>query len=116
MRFTAHRSDVDALRAVRDFSSVRRLAWFNSGFMGAETRGGELVLSDLRMGAAPDYAFRFAVAEHAGAGWRPIAPVDVDRRQSARALKLLWKRLRGEKIDQAAIEDAAGMPPTSASK
>lgn len=110
MRFVAHRSDIDALRAARDFSSVRRLAWFNSGFMGAEARGGELILSDLRMGAAPHYAFRFAVAEHAGSGWRPIAPVDVSRRQSARALKQWWKRLRGERPDPA----LAGQPDKAA--
>ena len=68
------------------------------------------------MGAAPDYAFRFAVARDAGAGWRPIVPVDVNRRQSARALKLLWKRLRGETIDQAAIESPGDTPATRASK
>jgi inner membrane protein len=99
MRFDAYPSDVAALHAVRGFPSVRRLAWFNHGFMQAQARGDELVLADLRMGAAPDYAFRFAVAERAGSGWRPILPIDVDRRQSAKALKQLWQRLRGEAPD-----------------
>jgi inner membrane protein len=104
MRFAAHRSDVAALQAVRDFPSVRRLAWFNHGFMQARVRGRELVLADLRMGSEPDYAFRFAVAERDGSGWRSLAPVDVDRRQTAKALKLMWKHLRGEPIDPADIE------------
>ena len=110
MRFDAHRSDVAALHAVRDFPRVRRLVWFNHGFMQARVRGRELVLADLRMGAAPEYAFRFAVAEGVGTGWRPILPVDVDRRQASKALKLLWKRLRGEKPDPAGFDppDAAG--------
>jgi inner membrane protein len=94
MRFVPHRSDVDALRAVRDLPGVRRLAWFNHGFMAAETRGDELILSDLRMGAAPHYAFGFVVADRAGAsGWRGVPPIDADRRQTVQAIKMLWRRL-----------------------
>ena len=94
MRFVPHRSDVYALHAVRDLPGVRRLAWFNHGFMAAETRGDELILSDLRMGAAPHYAFGFVVADRAGAGgWRGVPPVDADRRQTVQAIKMLWRRL-----------------------
>lgn len=94
MHFVPHRSDVDALRAVRDFPGVRRLEWFNHGFMSVETRGDELILNDLRMGAAPDYAFRFVVAERTGAAaWRAVPPIDANRRQTAQAIKMLWRRL-----------------------
>jgi inner membrane protein len=61
MAFRAHRSDVDAL--------VARLLWFNHHFAKAEVVDGRLVLSDLRMGAEPDYTFRFAVAARDGKGW-----------------------------------------------
>jgi inner membrane protein len=104
MRFRAHRSDVAALAAARGIPAVERLLWFDHGFAKAEVRDGTLVLSDLRMGSEPDYAFRFAVAEREGSGWRSLAPVDVDRRQAAKALKLMWKHLRGEPIDPADME------------
>jgi inner membrane protein len=94
MSFHAYRSDVAALDAARGIPAVARLLWFNHGFMGAETRGDELILNDLRMGAAPDYAFRFVVAERTGAAaWRAVPPVDANRRQTAQAIKMLWRRL-----------------------
>src|SRR5690606_7585113 len=56
------RERVAALDALRGAPAVERLAWFNRGFMRAREVGGELVLSDLRMGHEPDYVFNFAVA------------------------------------------------------
>ena len=77
MAFRRYRSDVDALRDVQALPAVRELTWFNHGFMKAERREGQLVLSDLRMGAEPDYTFRFAVAMGGPDGWREIHPGQV---------------------------------------
>lgn len=94
MRFVAYRSDVQALQAVAGYGAVRRLRWFNRGFMKAEQRGGELVLSDLRMGAEPDYSFRFAVARREGAGWREIPPRQLQWPwAAARRLGDMWGRI-----------------------
>lgn len=77
IRFQAYPSDTAALAEVGNLPSVRELAWFNHGFMKAEQRDGRLVLSDLRMGAEPDYVFRFAVAEADGAGgWHALDRVE----------------------------------------
>lgn len=103
MRFRPYRSDVAALEAVRTSPSVARVLWFNHGFAKAEVRGGELLLSDLRMGMEPDYAFRFAMAVRDGAGWRAIPPVDANRRQTRQALRMLWQRLRDGRPVQAAV-------------
>ena len=68
----------------------------NRGFVKAEVRDGQLVLSDLRMGAEPDYGFRFAVAERdgSGGGWRPMAPEQLEWPWSARRrLGELWQRI-----------------------
>ena len=62
MRFRRYRSEVAALDAVRTAPSVARVLWFNRDFAKAELRGDELLLSDLRMGMEPDYAFSFAMA------------------------------------------------------
>lgn len=102
MRFEAHTNDVAALQAVRDLPAVRRLDWFNSGFMRARIQphgqGETLVLSDLRMGAEPDYSFNFAVAQRHGSAWQAMAPVSVPglrltREAVASALRQQWWRI-----------------------
>ncbi|GAB3729016.1 metal-dependent hydrolase [Luteimonas pelagia] len=83
-----------ALAVVDATEAVARLRCFNHGFMKPQVRDGRLVLSDLRMGAEPDYTFNFAVAERHGAAWRPIPPEqlrwpwEVERR-----LAVMWNRI-----------------------
>lgn len=87
MRFTAYRSDVEALQASAHLPAVQRLAWFNRGFMGAEVIDGTLRLSDLRMGNEPDYFFRFDVAQRTDTGWASIPPAQAPM---ARDLGSTW--------------------------
>lgn len=93
MAFTGYPSNVQALAQAGDVPAVRRLAWFNHGFMRARTQASELVLSDLRMGSEPAYVFNFAVAR-GGPPWRAIPPrqVEVDLGAS-RSLRLTWQRM-----------------------
>ncbi|WP_313255732.1 metal-dependent hydrolase [Stenotrophomonas acidaminiphila] len=74
MRFSGYPSNVQALRQAQSIPAVARLQWFNRGFMRAQVRDGELVLSDLRMGLEPDYNFSFAVAREQGGRWEAIPP------------------------------------------
>ncbi len=93
MRFRAHTSDVDALRAVADYKAVVRLRWFNHGFMKAQERDGTLILSDLRMGFEPDYIFNFAVAQRNSPTWREIPPQQLQWPWSAAGrLREVWNR------------------------
>jgi inner membrane protein len=97
MRLRAYSSDIAALGAVGNYPAVARLRWFNHGFMKAQLRDGRLVLSDLRMGAEPDYSFNFAVAEPRGGGWREIEPAQVRWPWDARRrLAGLWERIWNE--------------------
>nr|WP_295375028.1 metal-dependent hydrolase [Pseudoxanthomonas sp.] len=76
MAFRGYPSQVQALAEARDVPAVRRLQWFNRGFMRARVRGdGTLVLSDLRMGLEPDYTFSFEVARRRDDRWLAIPPV-----------------------------------------
>lgn len=93
IQFQRHRSDAVALEATRRFPAVARLLWFNHHFVKAEVIGDRLVLSDLRMGAEPDYTFRFEVAARDRDGWRAIPPEDPQWRQTRRVLGLLWRRI-----------------------
>lgn len=94
IRFRRHASDVQAFGDAGGVAAVRRLAWFNHGFMKARVQDGRLLLSDLRMGAEPDYSFTFAVAERDGEGWRAIPPEqlrwDLPRGDQ---LAVMWERI-----------------------
>ena len=87
--------------------------------MKAEERDGKAVLSDLRMGAEPDYSFRFIVAERAGDGWREVRPEQAAwpwqaRRRLAQMWERIWVQPAGERQAAEATSEAA--PATSASK
>lgn len=94
MHFHAYRSDNGALQRVANYPAVEKLMWFSHGFMKSETRDGRLVLSDLRMGAEPDYSFRFAVAQASGDGWR-ATPVEQLKWPWAASRRLpdMWRRI-----------------------
>lgn len=116
MQLHGYPSDTAALQAARDLPAVRRLRWFNHGFMSAQVHDGQLQLADLRMGQAPDYTFRFAVAVRDADSWRAIPPVDPNRQQLSKALRMLWQRWRDGQPVHAAFGKSATTPATSASK
>ncbi|MGB3871161.1 MAG: metal-dependent hydrolase [Stenotrophomonas sp.] len=101
MHFDGHPSNVQALRQAAGLPAVARLQWFNRGFMRAQVQGGELVLSDLRMGLEPDYNFSFAVARERDGGWEAVTPRQlrpVYREQGGGVLleqrmKQMWERI-----------------------
>ena len=94
MRFRAQVSDISALREVADYNAVARLRWFNRGFMKAQERGGQLIVSDLRMGFEPDYIFNFAVAKREGSTWREIPPQQLQWPwDAAGRLREVWTRI-----------------------
>jgi len=94
IRFHAFASDVDALSQVSDLPAVLRLRWFDRGFMKAQLRDDLLVLSDLRMGAEPDYSFNFAVARRGEGGLTEIPPQQLAFPwQARRRLAQMWERI-----------------------
>ena len=100
MRFRRHPSDIAALQAVSGFAKVERLRWFNHGFMKAQERDGRLVLSDLRMGAEPDYIFNFVVARRNSPTWREIPVEQLDWPwNAAERLGGMWERIWVEPAD-----------------
>ena len=118
MVFRGYPSNVEALRAAQGIAAVQRLDWFNHGFQKAQVRDGVLVLSDLRMGAEPDYTFNFAVAERDGNGWRAIPPEQLRWPwQATRRLTAMWQRIWTQPpMAQAAAGKPVATPAASASK
>ena len=105
MHFTAHRGDPEALAVAHTVPAGARLLWFNHHFAKAEVRAGQLVLTDLRMGAEPDYSFRFAIARREGAQWRAVPPQQLRWPwQARRRLGDMWVRIWRD--PHAAVEGA----------
>lgn len=113
MRLREYPSDVQSLTQVFDYPGVQRLNWFNRGFMKAEERDGRLVLSDLRMGAEPDYSFRFAVARREGDAWREMPPEQLKWPwQASRRLGAMWKRIWNTPAGETDVVGAAMARPS----
>ncbi|HSC78786.1 MAG TPA: hypothetical protein VLC08_00400, partial [Chitinolyticbacter sp.] len=95
IRFRHYPSDEAALAAVAETPAVARLLWFTHGFVKAKAHEGTLVLADLRMGAEPDYSFRYAVARQDGQGlWQAVQPEQLNWTfTSRRGLTALWHRI-----------------------
>ncbi|MCP4329222.1 MAG: metal-dependent hydrolase [Alphaproteobacteria bacterium] len=84
-----------------------RLARFSKGFYRADIVDGAVVVSDLRMGLTPNYAFRFMVAEIRGGVMRSVPPQRVDdARQADGDIEWLLAGLAGNSIERPA-ESAA---------
>ena len=97
MRFEGHPSSVQALAEAAHVPAVARLAWFNHGYMRARVVDGELVLSDLRMGAEPDYGFNFVVAQRDGDRWRALPPEQLPWPwEASKRQRQAWDRIWNE--------------------
>ncbi|MCW8945478.1 MAG: metal-dependent hydrolase [Sedimenticola sp.] len=59
--FTHYSSDNHLLDDLQQHWPVKRLTWFTKGFYKVEHLDGAIAMTDLRMGAEPDYVFRFKV-------------------------------------------------------
>ena len=94
MHFVEYHSDILGLADTAAYPAVRELRWFTHGFLKAQREKGELVLADLRMGAEPDYSFRFVVARDGAGGWQPIPPRQLKWPWAAsRRLPEVWTRI-----------------------
>lgn len=72
MRLDAYDTDKQSLNAASGVWAVARLRWFTQDFLKAEVRDKRLLLTDLRMGAEPNYVFSHVAAEYGNPRWQPI--------------------------------------------
>ncbi|WP_440997168.1 metal-dependent hydrolase [Arhodomonas sp. SL1] len=98
LRLRHYPSDPSLLDDIAEQWSVRRLQGFTKGFYAVREEGGAVVITDLRMGQTPYFAFRFEVGRRQGETVRPVAS---RRREEARpplsvALSELLGCARGE--------------------
>ena len=72
---------------------VQRLQWFTHGFYTVESIEGAVVISDLRMGVEPDFAFRFNVAEVGNPHPIPRPSTQMPQQRNWELLPSLWHRI-----------------------
>ncbi len=101
IRFRHYPSDESLLAAIAGHWPVQRLRWFSRGFYSVRDVGGDIVISDLRMGLEPDYVFRFKVGEIGNPHAHPAAPEMLPTAQDFSRLALVWKRIRDAGVELA---------------
>ncbi len=93
----SHQRNPALIACLDGIDAFEKLEWFSRGYFRADREGDKIVVSDLRMGLTPNYAFQFAVAESADEGVREIAPerAGQDQRTAEGDLAWLGQRLLG---------------------
>lgn len=84
-----HPRNPELVACLEQTPAYQKLEWFSRGYNKAELVGDKVVVSDLRMGLTPGYAFRFAIGTVTDNG---IIPVEPERDLSLR-------RVEGEDFD-----------------
>jgi len=104
----AHPRRPGLAECVKTNGAVRTLVAFTDGFYGFEADDGVVAVTDLRMGLAPHYVFRFVVAEHARGGFAETTPRRMrSGRVSPGDWEWLWAGIRGRRAVRPA--EAAGI-------
>ena len=93
IKFTQYDSDENLLKGIEDYWPVQRLKWFSKGFYAVEKERGAIVISDLRMGVASSYVFRFKVGEISNPHAVPVNPTRLKAIRDMDQLRWLWRRI-----------------------
>ena len=93
--FRHYPSDPTLLDGIRDHWPVARLRWFTKGFYRVSSAGGDVVMTDLRMGVEDSYVFRFKVGVVEGGRTLPRPAEQLPAEFDTSRLPWLWARIRG---------------------
>lgn len=99
-----HPRHPELVACLEETPAFQKLDWFSRGYFRADLVGDEIVMSDLRMGLTPGYAFRFVIAEREETGIKLIGPerfADLVRVEEG-DLDWLLTRLQGKASQRAA--------------
>lgn len=77
-------------------AQLQRLEWFTDNWLHYEQIGNKLIASDIRMGMAGQFNFRFIVAEKQNEQWQAVLPKEYSTLRtdiSQKMLKQFWHRI-----------------------
>ena len=98
IRWRKFESQPELLEAISDQWAVQRLTWFSKGFYRVSKEKNKVVITDLRMGIVPYYAFRFAVGiiNNDGVQSINVEQLPQETGNQVQQLRLLWWRIWDE--------------------
>jgi inner membrane protein len=97
-RFSHYASSNELLAGIEDYWPVRRLQWFSRGFYSVSLRQTDIVISDLRMGVEPNYAFQFKVGEISNPHAKPAPPQQIPAIRDFGMLRPIWQRIWNQAV------------------
>jgi len=98
IRFSHYPSDRSLLVGIEDSWPVQRLQWFSRGIYSVSLRQQDIVISDLRMGVEPHYAFNFKVGEISNPHAQAVAPELLPKIRDFSRVPVLWRRIWDETV------------------
>ena len=93
IRFRHYPSDRELLAGIKDYWPVGRLQWFTGGIYSVLRLQDDIIITDLRMGVEPSYAFRFKVGEFGNPHAYAVTPELLPGVRDLGRLPLLWARI-----------------------
>jgi len=93
IRFSHYPSDESLLVGIEDSWPVQRLQWFSRGIYSVSLRQQDIVISDLRMGIEPHYAFNFKVGKLENPHAQTVPPELLPATRDLSRLPVLWRRI-----------------------
>ena len=81
------------LKGIELHPPVAKLKRFTRGYYALSQEGDAVVMTDLRMGAEPNYVFRFRVGQATGSVITPVADMQVRNPRDWSQLQWVWRRI-----------------------
>jgi len=91
--FKTYPRSLELIEPLQDYWPVQRLQWFTKGFYAAALHGSDIVIADLRMGAEPDYVFRFKVGALGNPHPRAAGVEQLPGIRNFERLRWVWARI-----------------------
>ena len=97
--FTGYPNNKTLLAPIADHWPVKRLQWFTRNFYSARHQSGQLIITDLRMGAETAYVFRFQVGEIREGETKPLKSRRIPPEIKLDSLVWIWQRIWSKPFD-----------------
>ena len=104
IRFSHYPSHRSLLVGIEDSWAVQRLQWFSRGIYAVSLQRQDIVISDLRMGVEPHYAFNFKVGEISNPHAKAVTPERLPTIRDFSQLPVLWRRIWDDSVALGPVE------------
>jgi inner membrane protein len=112
IRFERYPRGLDLIEPIAESWAVQRLRWFSKEFFAAGRLGNDIIITDLRMGAEPEYIFRFRVGRLSNPHAQPAPVVQLPGIRNFERLHWIWARIWDQQAREHGKKATVSIPPT----